>query len=64
MLYALGKFNTFVFTEDKDVDDYETVLEKLNTYFLPKMNVIHDFYLRAQMITVNRWKNISAPSTS
>lgn len=56
LIYALGKeaeqvFNTFVFTEDEDADDYETVLEKLNTYFIPKVNVIHErarFYLRAQ----------------
>lgn len=56
LLYALGTeaeqvFNTFVFSDDEDVDDFETVLDKLNTYFIPKVNVIHErarFYLRAQ----------------
>ena len=56
LLYALGKeaeqvFNTFVFAEDEDAEDYETVLEKLNIYFIPKVNVIHErarFYLREQ----------------
>ena len=56
LLYALGKeveqvFNTFLFAEDEDADDYETVLEKSNPYFIPKVNVIHErarFYLRAQ----------------
>ena len=53
LLCALGKeakqiFNTFVLLAD---DDYDTVLGKLNNYFVPKMNVIPKracFYLRAQ----------------
>lgn len=47
LLYALGKeveqvFNTFMFGEEEKDDDYETVLNKLNHYFSPKVNVIHE----------------------
>lgn len=47
LLYALGKeaekvFNTFVFVQGEADDDYETVLEKLNTYFVLRVNVIHE----------------------
>lgn len=56
LLYTLSReaeqvFNTFVFGEEEDEDDYDTVLDKLNTYFIPKVNVIHErarFYLRGQ----------------
>lgn len=56
LLFALGEeaeqvFNTFVFGAEEKDDDYETVLEKLNNYFVPKVNIIHErarFYLRAQ----------------
>lgn len=55
LCYAIGReaeqvFNTFVFEEGED-EDYDSVVEKLNTYFIPKVNVIHEranFYLRTQ----------------
>lgn len=56
LLYALGReaeqvFSTFVFGENEEDDNYDTVLDKLNTYFVPKVNIIHErarFHLRVQ----------------
>ena len=56
LIYALGKeaeqvFNTFTFEEKEDKNDYATVLGKMNNYFVPKVNVIHErarFYQRLQ----------------
>lgn len=56
LLYALGKeaeqvFNTLLFAVGEDNEDYDIVLGKLNGYFVPKVNVIHErarFYLRSQ----------------
>lgn len=46
LLYSLGKeaeqvYKTFAFDEGEGEDDYEIVLEKLNNYFVPKVNTIH-----------------------
>lgn len=56
LLYSLGKeaehvFKTFSFAEEGDENKYEAVLEKLDNYFVPKVNVIHErarFYQRIQ----------------
>ena len=47
LLYSLGKeseqvFKTFHFDSDEDEEVYETVLGKLDSYFVPKVNVIHE----------------------
>lgn len=55
LIYALGKeaeqiYKTFVF-EVGEEEDYETVLGKFDSYFVPQVNVIHErarFHLRAQ----------------
>ena len=56
LIYAMGNeaeniFKTFTFTEEEDENDYETVLEKFDEYFIPKRNTIHEracFYQRQQ----------------
>ncbi|CAL9695394.1 unnamed protein product [Knipowitschia caucasica] len=56
LLYSLGKeaeqvYKTFVFEEGEDDDDYEIVLGKLDNYFIPKVNTIHErarFHQRTQ----------------
>ncbi len=56
LLYSLGKeaehiVSTFEYTEDGDENRYNIVLEKLDNYFVPKVNVIHErvrFYQRVQ----------------
>lgn len=56
LIYAMGNeaeniFKTFDFKEDEDENDYETVLERFNEYFVPKRNTIHEracFYQRQQ----------------
>ncbi|XP_056142138.1 uncharacterized protein pogzb [Lampris incognitus] len=56
LLYSLGKkaeqvYKTFTFGADEKEDDYETVLQKLENYFVPKVNVIHQrakFHQRIQ----------------
>lgn len=55
-MYSLGKeaehiVSTFVYAADGDENRYDIVLEKLNNYFVPKVNVIHErarFYQRVQ----------------
>lgn len=49
LLYSLGKeaeqiYKIFTFSEEdeEDPDDYETVMEKLDNYFMPKVNTIHE----------------------
>lgn len=48
LLYSLGKeaeqvYKTFMFSkeDEEDPDDYETVMAKLDNYFVPKVNTIH-----------------------
>lgn len=56
LLYSLGKeaeqvYKTFTFEEREEEDDYEIVLEKLDNYFVPKVNTIHErarFHQRIQ----------------
>lgn len=56
LLYTHGKkaaqvFCTLCFEVGEDDEDYYMVLEKLNSYFVPKVNVIHErarFYLCSQ----------------
>lgn len=55
LLYSLGKeaeqvYKTFTF-EEREEEDYEIVLEKLDNYFVPKVNTIHErarFHQRIQ----------------
>lgn len=47
LVYVLGKgaehiCNTFMFEEDEDDDNYETVLVELNNYIVLKVNGIHE----------------------
>lgn len=47
LLYWLGKkaeqvYKTFTFEEGKEEDDYKTVLDKLENYFVPKVSTIHE----------------------
>ena len=58
LFYSLGKeaeqvYKTFTFSEEdeEDPDDYETVMVKLDNYFVPKVNTIHErarFHQRSQ----------------
>ena len=56
LLYSLGKeaeqvFKTFQFDQRGDKSKYETVLDKLDNYFVPRVNVIHErarFHQRVQ----------------
>lgn len=47
LLYSLGKeaehiVSTFVYVAEGDENRYNIVLEKLDNYFVPKVNVIHE----------------------
>lgn len=56
LIYAMGRqgehiFKSLVFETAGDEDKYEKVVEKLNGYFIPKRNVIHErakFHLRSE----------------
>lgn len=58
LLYSLGKeaeqvYKTFTFLDEdeEDPNDYETVMAKLDNYFVPKVNTIHErarFHQRTQ----------------
>ena len=56
LIYALGGeaeniFGSFHFDGDDDSEDFEVVMDKFDTYFIPKQNVIHEracFYQRVQ----------------
>lgn len=56
LLYSLGKeaeqvYKTFMFSDEDDQNDYETVMEKLDNYFVPKVKTIHErahFHQRTQ----------------
>jgi len=47
LLYALGReseqvFKTFTFAAADDEKKYETALAKLDNYFVPRVNIIHE----------------------
>ena len=56
LIYAMGLqseniFKSFVFTEDEDPTEYDQVMAKFDSYFIPKRNVIHErakFHMRTQ----------------
>ncbi len=47
LLYSLGKeaehiISTFVYVTEADENKYDIVLKKLDNYFVPEVNVIHE----------------------
>ena len=47
LIYCMGPeaeqvFSSFTFEEDSDKDDYDKVLEKFDSHFIPKKNIIFE----------------------